>query len=172
MRDELKAERERRAQAHYQQVRLFADKHGKKPSMAYMSTKEKYPNVFIPPEWQNAPTPVGIDLDPDFEQELRQARRLGQGQREEEGDALMPRKKTPPIENPVIVRDERGRLQKGSQLGTLGNGVERRADPVKQSRGRRPRHSPKRCLRGHAEILEVLTKKAIEGETRKPSACT
>lgn len=70
MRDELKAEREKRAQAHYQQVRLFAEKHGKKPSMAYMNTKEKFPSVYIPPAWQNAPTPVGIDLDPEFEQEL------------------------------------------------------------------------------------------------------
>lgn len=70
MRDELKEERERKAQAYYQQVRLFADKHNKKKSMAYMSTKERFPSVFIPPEWQDAPTPVGIDLDADFEQEM------------------------------------------------------------------------------------------------------
>ena len=70
MRDELKEERERKAQKYYQQVRIYADKYGKKPTMAYMATKEKFPTVFIPPEWQNAPTVVGLDLDPDIEQEL------------------------------------------------------------------------------------------------------
>lgn len=31
----------------------------------------------------------------------------------------------PPIEDPVVVRDEKGRLVKGSQLGALGRGVPR-----------------------------------------------
>ena len=70
MRDDLQAERERRAAAYYWQVRLYADKHGKKPAMAYMATKEKYPSVFIPSDWQKSSTPTGVDLDPEIEGEL------------------------------------------------------------------------------------------------------
>ena len=70
MRDDLQAERERRAAAYYWQVRLYADKHGKKPAMAYMATKEKYPSVFIPSDWQKSSTPTGVDLDPAIEDEL------------------------------------------------------------------------------------------------------
>lgn len=70
MRDDLQAERERRAAAYYWQVRLYADKHGKKPAMAYMATKEKYPTVFIPSDWQKSSTPTGVDLDPAIEAEL------------------------------------------------------------------------------------------------------
>lgn len=69
MRDEIKAQREENAQRFYNQVRVYADKHGKKMTMAYMATKERFPEVFIPPEWQNRPTPK-VDLDPVIEQEL------------------------------------------------------------------------------------------------------
>lgn len=71
MRDDIKAQRELNAHRFYSQVRVYAEKHGKKPTMAYMATKEKYPEVFIPSEWQDAPTPK-LDLDPDIERDLQE----------------------------------------------------------------------------------------------------
>ena len=76
----------------------------------------------------------------------------------------MPRKKTPPIENPVIVRDERGRLQKGNQLGTLGNGVARRTDPVKQLRKEAKALAQQMLSEAMPELLSVLEQKAKQGE--------
>ena len=61
---------EQQAVNYYKQVRLYAEKHGKKPTMAYMATKEKYPSVFISKELQSAPLPTDLELDPAIEQQL------------------------------------------------------------------------------------------------------
>ena len=76
MRDGGKAQR---ANAHYQQVRLYADKYGKKP--AWLTWHEgEIPVVFIPSEWQNAPRD-GLELDEEIEQELLEKAGVRQGQR-------------------------------------------------------------------------------------------
>lgn len=71
MNDE-KAWNEEQAARYYQQVKLYAEKYGKNPKMAYMATKEKYPSVYITPELQHSPLPDGLELDPDVESALQE----------------------------------------------------------------------------------------------------
>lgn len=55
MREEWREDQTRKAHHFFQQVRLYAKKYKKKEGMAFYETRERFPGLFIPPEWSDVP---------------------------------------------------------------------------------------------------------------------
>lgn len=76
----------------------------------------------------------------------------------------MPREPKKYVEDPVIVRDENGRVQKGSQLGALSRGSPKTTDPTKQLRKEAKALAQEMLSEAMPDLLSVLEQKAKQGE--------